>query len=139
MNFASEMNKPIFVSRNRQIQLCSASRALNEALANDTVIKATNSSNSDDVFVKAAAAVKLPKQVLVSVDESSSDELKELVTKRLEIDGAVSFEFLDGRKFTGREAAREVEQGSEIGRYFLEAETETLRILQDAFAKGELR
>jgi hypothetical protein len=92
-----------------------------------------------DFLVKAAGARLLPRQDLLSVDQATPNEIQELVSNRLEIDWDVKFHFLDGTEFSGSEAAREVRGETAIGKYFLELEKETLRIVQDAFLKGEMR
>jgi len=136
MNLITERNKPIFVARARSIQFCNANDVLTEALANSTALHA--SAVDDEIMVKASAARKLPRQTLLTVDDATLSEVKELVISRFRIDSTEKFEFLDGRTFSGAEAANQVREESEIGKYFLELEKENLRILQDAFRKGQI-
>lgn len=89
-------------------------------------------------MVKLSAARRLPKETLIPITESTPDEVKDLVITRLESDQAERFEFLDGRIFSGREAAKEVRENTRVGGYFLDLEKETLRIVQGAFFDGEL-
>jgi hypothetical protein len=135
MNFASERNKPIFVARPVRVSAFNSQGIINEALANSTVIRAKD---SGDYIVKAAAARRLPHSLLLSVAEASPEEIKDLIVSRLETDKDEKFQFLDGKVFSGADAAKEVAQNTRVGKYFLELETETLRIVQEAFLKGEI-
>ena len=134
MDFASEINKTIFVCPPaRMYALCSAAM-VNEALANRTAIRGRF---VGDILVKPAAARRISMDALISVEQSRPDQLKELVVNRLQSDRTEKFEFLDGRSFSGEEAANEVCKRTAIGQYFLELEKETLRIVQEAFRKGQ--
>jgi hypothetical protein len=113
--------------------LCSPAM-VNEALANSTAIRGRF---VGDILVKPAAARRISMDALISVDESKPDQLKELVVNRLQSDRNEKFEFLDGRSFSGEEAAKEVCKRTAIGQYFFELEKETLRIVQEAFRRGE--
>jgi len=135
MNFDSERNKPIFVTRRSTVTFLNASGILSESLANCSVLA---TSLQDDFLVKSAAAKRLPSQTLLTVDNSTRPELVELVARRLEIDANQKFRFLDGKEFNGAQAAVEVRSGTQIGNYFLEVEKETLRIIQDAFRRGQI-
>lgn len=136
MNLSTERNKPIFVTRPDTISFYKARGIINEALANLTAIHAKA---SGDFIIKASAAKKLPARTLVPINEATEIEAKELVIARLEAVGPdEKIQFLDGRTFSGPEAAEEVRKGSKVGKYFLELETETIRIVQEAFLHGEL-
>jgi hypothetical protein len=134
MDFTSESRKPIFVTRSSAIQSYNSSRILNESLANFSAIPARN---SQDIMVKASAARLLPRATLVTLTNATSAEVKELVIARLENDREEKFEFLDGRTFSGPEAATQIKDGTRIGDYFLALEKETLKIVQEAFFRGE--
>ena len=136
MNFTTELNKPIFVARPTMLRSFNSATLINEALASEGAIYAAN---SGDYIIKASTARRLQKSTFVSVDESTISEIKDLVVARLEADREEKFQFLDGRMFTGPEAAKEVTAGTKVGTYFLEVEKETLRIVQEAFLRGELK
>ena len=138
MNFDSERNKPIFISRSTQITLCNAREAINESLLNRTVLR-TTAAYEDEYLIKAAAARNLPQRALIKIDDARPEEVKQLVISRLESDRDEKFEFLDGTKFSGAEAAAEVRRDSKAGKYFIELEKETLRIVQEAFIKGDFK
>jgi len=134
MDFTSELNKPIFVCLpERMYALCSAAM-VNEAIANCTAVRGRFVGR---ILLKAAAARRMAWDALISVDDAEPVEVKELVVNRLESDKTETFEYLDGASFTGEEAAREVCKQSKIGKFFLEIEKETLRIVQAAFLRGD--
>jgi hypothetical protein len=134
MNFSSEHNKPIFVARPTMLNASNSVQMVNEALANRSLLLAKH---SGDYIVKTSAARQLRKSSLVSLEASTDLEIKDLVVARLESDQDQKFRFLDGREYSGAEAAREVSGGTEVGKYFLELEKETVRIVQEAFNRGE--
>jgi hypothetical protein len=134
MDFASEMDKPIFVCRAARMYALCPPEVVNEALANSTAIRGRFVGH---LLLKVAAARRISWKALISVDDAKPVEVKELVVNRLESDQNEMFEYLDGRNFTGMEAAREVCKLSAIGKFFLELEKETLRLVQAAFLRGD--
>lgn len=134
MNFQSEQNKPVFMMRPLVL-------AANEGTLSGRsfqIKKAARADFSGDYMLKIAEARGVPPGLLVKVADATADELKDLVIQRLKADSDEKFEFLDGRVFSGAQAAEEVRKKSKVGDYFLELETETVRIVQEAFLNNKV-
>lgn len=136
MNFDFERQKPLFVVRGEQIKYASAFRnRMITALNNHSAFMTRDGQN---YIVEAIAAKFLPQEILLNIDQAQPHEAKELIIQRLKASTSEKFEFLDGRIYSGDEAAREVEKGSDIGKYFLDIEKETIKIVQAAAREGQL-
>ena len=133
MEFASELNKPLFVCRPERVYALYPD-VVKDALANNTAVRGRFVGR---LLLKVAAARRMTWKALIPLDDADPVEVKELVVSRLEADATETFEYVDGRTFTGAEAAMEVCKRSAIGEFFMELEKETLRRLQAAFQRGD--
>ena len=128
MNWTSEYSKPLFAT------VTGHTLTLQQALHSKVLLEKRSpilrASASDQQF----SAVGVFKAASMNTPVT-----KQLVIQRLKADPQQTFRFLDGREFNAEQAAAEVERESTEGKYFMKIEKRTVAIVQEAFARGEIR
>ncbi|HUP79677.1 MAG TPA: hypothetical protein VM260_14085 [Pirellula sp.] len=128
MNFDAELKKPLFVVQGRACTLNEARDRIPITALNskNALVGNRNTALANEGLSKIASA-------------GASLEVRNLVVARLRADPQSEFRFIDGRKFTGSEAAQEVVNHTKEGEYFLKIEKRTMEIVLDAIKKGRVQ
>ncbi len=127
MNFDAELKKPLFLVQGRAC-------TLNEARVRMPQIAL----NARDASIMNRSVV-LANEGLINMSRGRTDDLRQLVVERLKADPDAEFRFIDGRKFTGMEAAQEVLRHTKEGEYFVKLEKRTMEIVLNAIREGKVQ
>jgi len=114
MDYSEEQLKPLYAVRTTQRRYALASRPGDQRLLEDSGTRV----------------------ILVEATDDADAELQ-LIIARLQAVPGKRFRFVDGTEWTGEEAAREVQEDTERGRYFKRLEERTLQLAREAQARGE--
>jgi hypothetical protein len=117
MNLEAELKKPLFFYRGR-------AQTLNEAIANRSHYEF---SGRDVVYGSSNKAIA--NEGLEKLASLAEDETRQLVISRLQAVPDAKFRFLDGRTFSGLEAAKEVREHTKEGDYFVRLEKRAIEIV----------
>jgi hypothetical protein len=126
MNMSTELRKPLCWFRGQGLTLAEAK----------TVLPQTTGANLGSGRQADRATRLVAVEALNKLKRQGIARTRQLVVQRLRAVPRAKFRLLDGRIFSGREAANEVERGSPEGEYFLQLERRTLEIVLQALQSG---
>lgn len=129
MNWAREYNKPIFLDANgRLVTLGEAKEKMQRFGA-----------LTENLRGLSAGVSAFASRGMTKVAEATHDQVKQLVIGRLKSEQDRRFRLMDGREFTGDQAAQAVATGTKEGQYFLRLEKRAIELVETALAKGEVK
>ena len=134
MDFSEEKRKPMYAVRGMPRLRSLGEQRQFQVLANEGLLE---QAGGGIIMIKAAALDALPQLLTEGGLAGDPDTERRLISARLKAVPEKLFRFLDGAEVTGSQAAREVEQQTGRGRYFLRLERATLKLAREAKQRGE--
>lgn len=127
MNLERELRKPLFIVHGKAMTLNEAKSA--------APITSLNASGSQGAI--RASAAEIASEGLLKIATVGDADLRNLVVSRLQAEPSARFRFLDGREFSGTQAAEEVKKRTQEGDYFLRLEKRTMEIVLKELRAGK--